>query len=129
MAHDMHEQRRLLDTAKAKLTGSVDVSTVKKLQEMLDLAIEKTNKLQKQLPPRSVWDRIAPAEDELKTKSIGRGRPLKEAAPKGFLLNTPLVNKNITKSLKAKQSVVVKPNTAPYQKPGPNRFQNVQPMG
>lgn len=67
VAREVHEQMNLLDAAKEKLSGassSVDTETVKKLQEMLNLAIEKTNQLQSQLPPRSVWDRIAPAEAE-----------------------------------------------------------------
>lgn len=157
LVHEMQEQKKLLDAAKEKLTGagsSVDVETVKKLQEMLNLAIEKTNKLQSQLPPRSVWDRIAPPdsgldEEQLKSNPPMRGRLVKETGPKEIIITTsndregpaPLSGKSkkydnlpplepnlimpVTKSnrLKMSQSVSQKQNSAPYQKPGPNRFQ------
>jgi hypothetical protein len=95
IAQEVQEQKKLLDAAKEKLTdvgSSVDVETVKKLQEMLNLAIEKTNKLQSQLPPRSVWDRIAPPEsglddDQFKTNPM-RGRLVKETGPKEIIITT-----------------------------------------
>lgn len=158
IAQEVKEQKKLLDAAKQKLIGvgsSVDGDTVKKLQEMLNIAIEKTNKLQSQLPPRSVWDRIAPAEiggDEEPIKPISmKGRFVKETGPKDIVITTsnrhdmsssgppgkskkyqnlpplepnmvmPVNNK--ANRLKMTQSVQKKGSTAPYQKPGPNRFQ------
>ncbi|XP_058792221.1 uncharacterized protein LOC131664830 isoform X3 [Phymastichus coffea] len=100
IVNEISEQKKLLDAAKQKLSGassSVDNETVKKLQEMLNLAIEKTNKLQNQLPPRSVWDRIAPpqenAKDEVKGKlddkaAPMRGRLVKETGPKEIVITT-----------------------------------------
>ncbi|OXU31444.1 hypothetical protein TSAR_004722 [Trichomalopsis sarcophagae] len=157
MAQEMQEQKKILDAAKEKLTGagsSVDVETVKKLQEMLNLAIEKTNKLQSQLPPRSVWDRIAPPdsgldEDQMKSNPPMRGRLVKETGPKKIIITTsndrdgpmpppgkskkydnlPPLEPNLIMPvnnkpdrLKMSQSISQKPSTAPYQKPGPNRF-------
>ncbi|KAL2726744.1 uncharacterized protein V1478_007022 [Vespula squamosa] len=64
IVNKVKEQQAILDIAKEKLSGSsstVDVTTAKQLQDMLNMVLEQTNKLQSQLP-RSVWDRIAPPE-------------------------------------------------------------------
>ena len=156
--HEIQEQKKILDAAREKLTGvttSVDGETVKKLQEMLNLAIEKTNKLQSQLPPRSVWDRIAPPdsgldEEQFKSNPPMRGRLVKETGPKEIIIttsnsrdyqdsgpppkskkydNVPPLEPNLIMPVdkpdrfKMTQSVHQKPTSAPYQKPGANRFQ------
>lgn len=161
IVNEISEQKKLLDAAKEKLTGassSVDTETVKKLQEMLNLAIEKTNKLQSQLPPRSVWDRIAPP-DGSKDESKGRpddksppmrGRLVKETGPKEIVITTtnnrgfnsrgrPVPAGKSKKygnevlpapipasgkpPFKTTHPISQKPSSAPYHKPGPNRFQ------
>ncbi|XP_076655591.1 uncharacterized protein LOC143360537 [Halictus rubicundus] len=65
IAQRVKQHHELLKIAKEKLSGpapTVDVNTAKQLQSMLNMVLEQTNKLQSQLP-RSVWDRIAPAEN------------------------------------------------------------------
>lgn len=64
IVNKVKEQQAILEVAKEKLSGpspTVDVATAKQLQDMLNMVLEQTNKLQSQLP-RSVWDRIAPPE-------------------------------------------------------------------
>lgn len=156
IVEEMREQKKLIDAAKAEYhavtSSTVDKETVKKLQEMLHLAIENTNKLQSQLPPRSVWDRIAPADSENKSKNPVKDAPLrmvKETGPKDIIVtasnnrggrdqspppskgkkyNLPPMGSEFPDNkpgrFKAQSSMHKKPNAPPpYQKPGPNRFQ------
>lgn len=61
IAQTLKEHQALLEVAKEKLSGpaqTFDINTAKQLQNMLNIVLEQTNKLQSQLP-RSVWDRIA----------------------------------------------------------------------
>ncbi|XP_014229072.1 uncharacterized protein LOC106653922 isoform X1 [Trichogramma pretiosum] len=130
--NEIKEQNKLFETVGSKIKGvgnSVDLGTIQKLQEMLNLAIRKTNKLQSQLPPRSVWDRIAPADSEdSKSKNVP-SRPDFALKTKKYHNVPPAEPNQILpvdcrpSRLKILPSVVQKPMSGPYQKPGPNRFQ------
>lgn len=97
IAQTVKEHQALLEIAKEKLSGpapTVDVNTAKQLQNMLNMVLEQTNKLQSQLP-RSVWDRIAPPENvnsdqrEIKQEdSVLKGRYVLEKNSQDILITT-----------------------------------------
>ncbi|XP_047351049.1 uncharacterized protein LOC124949639 isoform X1 [Vespa velutina] len=96
IVNKVKEQQAILDIAKEKLSGSsstVDITTAKQLQDMLNMVLEQTNKLQSQLP-RSVWDRIAPPEtaehsidkEDNQPDSLLKGRYIQEIGAKDILI-------------------------------------------
>lgn len=93
IVNKVKEQQAILDMAKEKLSGSsstVDITTAKQLQDMLNMVLEQTNKLQSQLP-RSVWDRIAPPEisddkDYNQLDPLLKGRYIQEIGTKDILI-------------------------------------------
>ncbi|XP_031834457.2 uncharacterized protein LOC116427818 isoform X1 [Nomia melanderi] len=97
IAQRVKEHQALLKIAKEKLSGpapTVDINTAKHLQNMLNMVLEQTNKLQSQLP-RSVWDRIAPVEStsekmEIKQESdsLSKGRYVQEINSQEILITT-----------------------------------------
>ncbi|XP_076296598.1 uncharacterized protein LOC143216905 [Lasioglossum baleicum] len=97
IAQRVKQHQALLKIAKEKLSGpapTVDVNTAKQLQSMLNMVLEQTNKLQSQLP-RSVWDRIAPAENtagqrDVKTEdnSLLAGRYVQEMDTQDIVIAT-----------------------------------------
>ncbi|XP_076629593.1 uncharacterized protein LOC143345891 isoform X2 [Colletes latitarsis] len=97
IAQTVKEHQALLEIAKEKLSGpapTVDVNTAKQLQNMLNMVLEQTNKLQSQLP-RSVWDRIAPPENvnldqrEIKQEdALLKGRYIQEMNSQDIVITT-----------------------------------------
>lgn len=97
IVNKVKEQQAILDMAKEKLSGSsstVDITTAKQLQDMLNMVLEQTNKLQSQLP-RSVWDRIAPPEisehstddkEDNQPDPLLKGRYIQEIGAKDILI-------------------------------------------
>ncbi|XP_078036759.1 uncharacterized protein LOC144469906 isoform X2 [Augochlora pura] len=94
IAQRVKEHQSLLKIAKEKLSGpapTVDINTAKQLQSMLNMVLEQTNKLQSQLP-RSVWDRIAPADnatvqrDSNEEESVTQGRYVQGRNGEDFLI-------------------------------------------
>ncbi|KAK0164058.1 hypothetical protein PV328_002726 [Microctonus aethiopoides] len=91
----VQEQQRLLEVAKQKLTSSsqvVDNYTAKEVQDMLNLAIERTNQIQNQIP-RSVWDRIAPPEHQspeiiVQDEIMFKGRRIQEISHEDISITT-----------------------------------------
>lgn len=98
IAQTVKEHQVLLEIAKEKLSGptpTVDVTTAKQLQNMLNMVLEQTNKLQSQLP-RSVWDRIAPPENvnsedrDVKQEELPlKGRYIQETSFQDIVITTP----------------------------------------
>ncbi|KOC59369.1 tRNA (uracil(54)-C(5))-methyltransferase like protein [Habropoda laboriosa] len=98
IAQTVKEHQALLEIAKEKLSGpapTVDINTAKKLQNMLNMVLEQTNKLQSQLP-RSVWDRISPPDnvnlDQSEKKlddSLLKGHYVQEIGSRDILITTP----------------------------------------
>nr|XP_034174551.1 uncharacterized protein LOC117601642 [Osmia lignaria] len=109
VAQTVKEHQALLEIAKEKLSGpapTVDVNTAKQLQNMLNMVLEQTNKLQSQLP-RSVWDRIAPPEnvnlnqrENKQDDPLLKGRYVQEMGSQDILITAPnkkfLVNEELT---------------------------------
>ncbi|KAK0182123.1 hypothetical protein PV327_000289 [Microctonus hyperodae] len=91
----MQEQQRLLEVAKQKLTSSsqvLDNYTAKEVQNMLNLAIERTNQIQNQIP-RSVWDRVAPPEHHspeiiIQDEIMFKGRRIQEISHEDISITT-----------------------------------------
>ncbi|XP_033296978.1 uncharacterized protein LOC117204065 isoform X2 [Bombus bifarius] len=98
IAQTLKEHQALLEIAKEKLSGpapTVDMNTAKQLQNMLNVVLEQTNKLQSQLP-RSVWDRIAspgninPGQRENKQDDpLLKGRYVQEMGSQDILITMP----------------------------------------
>nr|XP_033326727.1 uncharacterized protein LOC117220653 isoform X1 [Megalopta genalis] len=96
IAQRVKEHQSLLKIAKEKLSGptpTVDINTAKQLQSMLNMVLEQTNKLQSQLP-RSVWDRIAPADnvaaqrDSKEEESLSQSRYVHDRNGQDILITT-----------------------------------------
>nr|XP_046478676.1 uncharacterized protein LOC124217311 [Neodiprion pinetum] len=140
------KQQQMLDMAKQKLSGpasTVDVATAKQLQNMLNMVLEQTNKLQSQLP-RSVWDRIAPPENvpsssnvQVQNDPLLKGRYVQEMGTQDILITT--ANREFTKpdDSMSRGNYDRFNNVAPsrnaimasgsQQDSGGNRFQNTAP--
>nr|XP_003699228.1 PREDICTED: uncharacterized protein LOC100880738 [Megachile rotundata] len=122
IAQTVKEHQALLEIAKEKLSGpapTVDVNTAKQLQNMLNMVLEQTNKLQSQLP-RSVWDRIAPPENvnsgerESTDDLLLKGRYIQEMGSQDILITA--TNK---KFLNNEESTM---------KPGYKKYNNLPPL-
>ncbi|XP_018316235.1 uncharacterized protein [Mycetomoellerius zeteki] len=90
----VNESREILEAAKEKLSGpspTVDATTAKELKNVLSLVLDQTNKIQTHLP-RSVWDRIAPPEPELKKEldddPLLKGRFVQETRAQDIVITT-----------------------------------------
>ncbi|KAL0125227.1 hypothetical protein PUN28_004394 [Cardiocondyla obscurior] len=91
----VNKSREILEAAKEKLSGpspTVDATTARELKNVLSMVLDQTNKF-----PRSVWDRIAPAEHELKTQEkkeldddpVLKGRFVQEIHSQDIVITTP----------------------------------------
>ncbi|CAK9795815.1 tRNA (uracil-5-)-methyltransferase homolog B [Anthophora quadrimaculata] len=98
IAQTVKEHQALLEIAKEKLSGpapTVDINTAKQLQNMLNMVLEQTNKLQSQLP-RSVWDRISLPDnvnfnqnEKKPDDSLLKGHYIQEISSRDILIATP----------------------------------------
>ncbi|XP_076762996.1 uncharacterized protein LOC143430550 [Xylocopa sonorina] len=127
IAQTVKKHQALLEMAKEKLSGpspTVDVNTAKQLQNMLNMVLEQTNKLQSQLP-RSVWDRIAPPENANANERVNKqdnallkGRYIQEIGSQDIVITAPnkeFVNneESVTKPIYKKYNnlLPLEPNT------------------
>ncbi|XP_053978668.1 uncharacterized protein LOC128876373 [Hylaeus volcanicus] len=132
IAQTVKVHQDLLEMAKEKLSGptpTVDVNTAKQLQNMLNMVLEQTNKLQSQLP-RSVWDRIAPPENmnvdqrDLKLEDpLLKGRYVQEVGSQDILITTS--NKKCSNN----EEPVAKPFYKKYNNLPPLEPNTVMPVG
>ncbi|KZC14937.1 tRNA (uracil(54)-C(5))-methyltransferase like protein, partial [Dufourea novaeangliae] len=121
IAQTVKEHQALLEIAKEKLSGpapTVDVNTAKQLQNMLNMVLEQTNKLQSQLP-RSVWDRIAPLEN-----TSGQ----KEDKPEDPLLEGRYVQEMGTQDILITTKNQFSDNEVSKTKPFYKKYQNIPPL-
>lgn len=98
----VQNQQMLLNMTQQRLGGPgpmVDVDTAKQLQNMLNIVLDQTNKLQNQLP-RSVWHRIAPPDNNFQAPAhqsnvdnqrnpIFRDRFVQNMGPQDIVITTP----------------------------------------
>ncbi|XP_015117661.1 uncharacterized protein LOC107041573 [Diachasma alloeum] len=110
LAQQVREQQRILEAAKQKLASSVDPSTARQLQEILNLALEQTSNMQNQLP-RSVWDRIAPPEGSAPLNRSHNDVPLKGSFVEG----------------RGGQDIVITTPNAKFNDSASRRYDNIPP--
>lgn len=118
----VNESRKILEAAKEKLSGptTVDATTAKELKNVLSIVLDHT-KYQSQLP-RSVWDRIAPAEGDQKAHVI------KE------LDDDPLLKGRFVQEIRAKDLVITTANKEYLEtedapaKPKFKKYHNIRPL-
>ncbi|XP_012225256.2 uncharacterized protein [Linepithema humile] len=118
----VNESRKILEAAKEKLSGptTVDATTAKEIKNVLSLVLDQTNKYHTQLP-RSVWDRIAPAEIDQKAPS------------KKELDDDPLLKGRFVQEIRAKDLVITTANkeyleTEDVPKPKFRKYHNLRPL-